>query len=141
MIVNKTELGKIFGVGNSTTDRWIANGCPATKKGKSWSLDTVKVFQWKLYDVGLKLDINQERAALAQKQRQKIELDMAERQRELIPAGEILKIWARKITSARARLLSLPSKAAPHLAATNDQAEAEQIINDYVMEALHELES
>ena len=141
MILNKAKTAALFGVGLSTVDRWIRNGCPHSKNGRFLELDSAKVFEWVLYDMGQKLDINQERAALAQKQRQKIELDMAERKRELIPADEILKTWARKITSARARLLSLPSKAAPHLAATNDQAEAEQIINDYVMEALHELES
>lgn len=55
---------------------------------------------------GLREDaITRERLARAKL----VELELAERTRELVPAAEVKATWEREVTAARARLLALPS--------------------------------
>lgn len=85
------------------------------------------------------LDLAQERAALARSQRTKIDLEIEVLQKTLIPAEQIEREWADILASARAKLLSIPTRGASLVLAAEDRAEAEQILKALVYEALEEL--
>ena len=65
------------------------------------------------------LDLAKERALLAKKQREKIDFDIAQRKRELIPAAWVERPWNTMIGTMRSRLLQLPTKLPPLLQATD----------------------
>jgi phage terminase Nu1 subunit (DNA packaging protein) len=60
-------------------------------------------------------DLNAERARLAAAQAGKTELDLAERRGELLDVDVVASLWARLVTEAKTRVLSLPNKIAPRL--------------------------
>ncbi len=58
------------------------------------------------------LDATQERAALDRARREIVELELARKRGELLPAGEVERVWLGQVAAAKSRLLALPSKLA-----------------------------
>jgi phage terminase Nu1 subunit (DNA packaging protein) len=84
------------------------------------------------------LDLTAERARLAKFQADKTELEVAVLRGDLIP-GEIVKdVWGDYIAAARAKLIALPSTAAPRVAGGTVR-EVELELRDLVHQALTEL--
>lgn len=112
---------------------------PIRKKGrvKYYSLaDVVNA----LFNTG-ELDLEQERAKLAKKQQEKINIQIEQMQGDLVPAGEVKKAWTMLVAAMRARLLSIPTKAAPLVIVADTQGEAKEILRKQVHDALNELHS
>ena len=84
-------------------------------------------------------DVQEERARLTKAQADERELMVAKLRGELIDADDVQRIWSEYIGNCRAKLLSLPTKAAHHVLSVDNYAEAEQIIKDLVYEALEEM--
>lgn len=89
-------------------------------------------------DGGEPLDLNQESAKLKKAQREKIELDIAVLRGDLVPSVQISDTWVRFIFACRAKLLSLPTTAAPRVSGLSLR-ETEIELRDLVNEALDEL--
>jgi hypothetical protein len=85
------------------------------------------------------LDLQQERAKLARKQCEKTELQIKEAEGRLVPAEEVAALWQRMVSSCRAKLLSIPTKAAPLVMAAESQNEVKEILKAQVHESLKEL--
>jgi len=85
------------------------------------------------------LDLQQERAKLAQKQTEKAELQIAEMRTTLIDAEEVKETWTKYVMSCRAKLLSLPTKMASEVLTVDTLQEAQDVIKLHVNEALKEL--
>jgi len=85
------------------------------------------------------LDGPQEKAKLDQKKREKLELEIAEKKRELLPADEVRDAYSKLVMNARGRLLALPNLVAPLVAVESDVPECEKIVKERVYEALTEL--
>jgi len=114
----------------------VANLTPVKEEGRSK--------YYRLKDVvnsitGAGLDLSQERAKLDQKKREKLELEIAEKKRELLPADEVLEHYAKLVMNCRGRMLALPPTLAPQLAVEGDVAACSDLIKQCVYEALSEL--
>ena len=80
-----------------------------------------------------------ERTRLASAQAEKTELEVEVIKGTLIPAENVEAVVNGMVSSFRAKMLSLPTKAAPSVVQLADVAEAETLLRDYVYEALTEL--
>lgn len=85
------------------------------------------------------IDSHKERARLLRAQADKTELEVRTLRGVLIPAEQVEKMWNMILAAFRARMLSLPIKAAQLVITIDDFHEAERIIRDQVYEALTEL--
>ncbi len=70
-------------------------------------------------------------------ERSRIELE--EIKKNLLPKSEVLKEWEKHIISVRARLLAIPSSAAPELLGKTDMVEIMEILERYIHDALNEI--
>ena len=88
---------------------------------------------------GDNLDLTQERARLAHHQANKAALEERKLKGELIAVEEVAEIVGKDYGNVRARLLAIPSKAAPELALQSDPQQAFVVIQTLITEALAEL--
>lgn len=88
---------------------------------------------------GSRLDLQQERAKLAKRQTEKTKIQIEQMKGDLVPANEVSEAWAALVAAMRARLLSIPTKAAPMVVVIEDQNKAKDIIKKHVNDALAEL--
>ena len=84
-------------------------------------------------------DYETERARLTHHQANKTALEEQVLAGNLLTAEEVESVWSAMIGAFRARMLSVPGRAAQSVIATADISEAEQIIRTLVYEALSEL--
>lgn len=82
---------------------------------------------------------NKARAKKEQHNAKLAEFEEKEKAGELVRADAVLAEWQGMVASARARLLSLPSKLGPRLYAAKNLAEVESLLTAGVHEALLEL--
>lgn len=88
---------------------------------------------------GTRYDYETERARLTKAQADKTELEAKELRGEMIRAEHVIEAWARMLGAMRARMLSLPQKAAPRARGAMSDEEAATLIEAEVLEALQEL--
>lgn len=67
------------------------------------------------------------------------EIELQKAQKLLVKADDVEKVWSTILFAVRAKLLAIPSKAAPVLALENDVAVIKDILDNAVGEALAEL--
>jgi len=84
-------------------------------------------------------ELELQKTRLTKAQADEKELQVKALRESLIPAEEVELEWSSMIANARAKLLSLPSKAASQVLAAKDRIEAEEILRTMVNEALAEL--
>lgn len=145
MLVSYNQLSDLTGKTYRTIKKRIdAAGIePEAMKGNAQMFDSVNVLQV-IYSTGAEdagdvLDLQQERAKLAQAQTEKIEIQIHQMQGDLVPAEEVTKAWQLLVGAMRARLLSMPTKAAPLVMVADSQIEAKEVLQKHVHEALNEL--
>jgi len=85
------------------------------------------------------VDYHMEKARLVKTQADKAEIELKELNGELVRTQDVSDQWYSTITDCKSRLLSIPSKAAPIVAAETNPGECQTIIDDLVREALEEL--
>lgn len=86
------------------------------------------------------LDLAQERALLAKAQRGKLDLDMAERKRELLHSPDVDFAWADALTRVRAMVMQLPGQAIPKLLVTQpDYASYHRVLDTLCRSELERL--
>jgi len=90
-------------------------------------------------DDGEVYDYETERARLTKAQADKTELESQELRGEMVRVAEVVEEWARQVSAARARSLSVPTKAAPRARTAATDEEAAKVIEVEVLEALQEL--
>lgn len=149
--VNKSELAEILGKSERTLTTWQKNGMPISVdgggRGYANTYDTAEVIDWLLRNELEKhlntdqqvLDYDYERARLTHNQANKVEMENAVMRGDLIPAELVEDVQNDMIGRARARLLAIPTKAAPQLISELDIGEVQDILKKLVYEALREL--
>lgn len=85
------------------------------------------------------VDYNTERAKLARAKREKEELELELRRREVIPAAEVEKVMAAMLIRFRQKIRNIPVKQSPGLAVETNQTEIFLILKKATDEALEEL--
>ena len=86
-----------------------------------------------------KSSLEVERTRLASAQAEKTELEVEVIKGNLIPADQAQAVVDNMISAFRARLMSLPTKAAPTIVQMAETAEAESALREKAYEALNEL--
>lgn len=90
-------------------------------------------------DAKTQYDMNSERARLAAMQADEKYLDLEEKLGNLLCAKTVKKEWSNILSSCRARLLSVPTKAAPQLVGLETPEEIEHNLRLFILEALESL--
>ena len=155
--IDQAAVAYLLGVTTRTVRTWQDDGSnplPVLQRGKRGTqhrYDPQAVCRWwrdreiaRLIDdgdTGERLDLEQERALLARAQRHRVELEVEQLRANLIPRDLSVATWQALVASARAKLLSMPTKVAHAVVAATELAEAEGIVRSHVYEALNELAS
>ena len=84
-------------------------------------------------------DLNEERTRLTKAQADRAELELLEKEADLISSDTIKTVWSDYVSNVRSKLLALPSKLGHLTQAAETYAEAEAIIKEAVYECLEEL--
>jgi len=84
-------------------------------------------------------DLNLERARLTKAQADHKEIELAKARGEVIPSVDVRKTWGDMVLAAKARLLSIPTSAAPTVHAADTTADITRILALQIEEALDEL--
>lgn len=145
------ELAGLLGVTRQTVDRWMKQGCPFVEKadrdrGREWSLSLPAVVEWRekravelaIGDTS-KLDIEEARRRKTAAEAALAELDLAKQRGEVVSLAVIANVIGDQLSSCKARLLSIPSKVSPLIAATVDVQECRDLLESAVREALDEI--
>ena len=85
------------------------------------------------------LDLAAERARLAHHQANKYRLESENLRGNLIEADLVESVWSGQLSNIRAKLLSLPHKAAPRAAVIEDEHQVADYLQGLIYEALSEL--
>lgn len=149
VLVSKADLARLAGVSLPTISQWVAKGCPYVKKGakgQPWQFDASHVWAWREEQVALQtvgdtsqLDIEEARRRKLAAEAALAELDVAKKKGELVEVEVVAETVGDDYANVRAKLLSLPTKAAPQLCAIDDAAEVQSFLEKLVFEALEEL--
>lgn len=67
------------------------------------------------------------------------EIELAKAKGDLVPAALVITAWEEVLRAMKAKLLAIPSKAAPVLAAEDNPGEVQKLLDIEIEEALNEL--
>ena len=107
------------------------------KRGQ-WSMESVADYVRYLKQDDGDINATEERAKLYRAQRALKELELKEREGELIPVREMIENVGGMITNSKARLLAIPSSLSPYLEGKSG-ADIESQLTDAIYTALEEL--
>lgn len=154
-IVNRAELAEIHGTSLPTISAWVRKGCPFRKagaKGREWEFDTAEVAEWREAQAvaaavgdtaAMDIEAVKKRKLLAETVI--AEIEAAKLRRQVIEIDEVGKVVGEDYARCKARLRSIPTKAASAVleAAAGDAAVAEitDVLRTMIDEALSELSS
>lgn len=119
MICDQSTLAQIFGITPETVRQWQAAGMPYTPReaiGGGNAYDTVTVIRWRIERELRGAGQESQKDRLSRLQADRLELELAEKRGELVPAAEIEPAWSGMVQAARAQLLAFPARAAMQLA-------------------------
>lgn len=85
------------------------------------------------------LDFHEEKARLTKMQADKAEMEVKELAGELVRVEELIDAWHEILMDCKGKILSIPSKLATLVADIENPAEAQELIEDHLREALEEL--
>jgi phage terminase Nu1 subunit (DNA packaging protein) len=145
------ELSGLLGVHRNTVAKWLDQGCPFVEKadrasGKEWALSLPDVVEWnktKAVEAAAgdtsKLDVDESRRRKLAAEAAIAELDLAERRGHVVRVDVVMQVIGEQLSTCRARLLALPTKAAPLMVPLDDMLECRDVLDSLVREALDEL--
>lgn len=128
------KLSEATGIDRRVLTRQLENFEPVAVEGKS-----------KLYTLRQVIESIRGPSATAEKARlDKVradiaEIDLAEKRQELIPIETVMDLIAPLFSNVRTKLVAIPSKAAPLLAAGASKLEIQEILKTAIYDALEDL--
>jgi len=146
-IVNRSELCQIMGISSPTIDNWEKRGMPVQKKGGKGvanEYNTMHVIKWWAGDAAspgaVKLTSGadpKDRKTAAEAEIKEIEL--AEKKGEVVPIDTAIKGFIKHVAACKAKLLAIPTKAAPMVVVMTEIEETRAALDDMIRDALTEL--
>ena len=119
---------------------------PRAERGRYELVPVVQAYIRYLRDRAVKGDVHGDdysahRTRLVKTRADLMEIEKAQIENRLIPAGDVEKVWGEVLNSCRSKLLSLPTKAATEVFAAESLTEVKAILKQGIYEALNELSS
>lgn len=142
-IVNKAELAKTLGRSERNLTELQKEGLPVKKireRGQSNDYDTADVINWlikRASDTSGAMEKAKLRLTVAQADKAELEAD--ELRGSLIRLDDMKTAWLNVFGSFRARILGMPARLTPQIAALRDHVKINNLLTDYCHEALNEL--
>lgn len=137
---NIDQITRAFGVGRGTINNLIDEGIVIKDKKNCYdSVESVLNFRINRLENETIKSAKDERARLDKLRADKIEMELTIARGELMNPDDAMREWSKTVQAVRARLLSIPSKGAPLLVGTKSEAEAQNILQRLIYEALKEL--
>lgn len=142
IVLSQTELAAGLGL----TDRWLRElttqkVITRNAQGKYSLWPTIRALMDRAKGDQEKLIVSEERARLLRAQAELRELELAQRSAKLLDAQDVEAVWAKHVTTVRAKFLALPSRLAAEISGMDDPAKCQRLIQDAIYEALTELGS
>lgn len=153
--LNRNEVSEFFGVSTNTVDAWVRANCPYVQKGgrgRSWIFNSADLHQWRIQIAtgGKNTDPDdEERSGLVSKEEAEKRTANARMIREEIETAHLVgavieidlvdQVFGKQVDKVRARLLSIPAKAARQLIGVDDYQEAKDTLERAIFNALQEL--
>ncbi len=143
--VSTKDLAQIFGVTPRRVQQLATKGILHRESNGKFNLpDSLKSFyEWKITHTNYNPDrdkwhetYNLEHARLERVKRQMVELELGVKNGDLLVADDVEQTIVPMLLTCRNRLLAIPSKCAPRLAACKDIVHAEKILQREILEAL-----
>ena len=152
--ITKSAISYAFDVDERTVSRWQdRSGDPLpiaiqrrTKEGNQYDLRAV--IEWaqrqaladiSVGDDGQVYNYEAERARLTKAQADKTELEVSEKRGLVLNAETVRNTWSDLISSARAKLMALPTKVAAKAMSAKDYREAEDYVRAEIFAVLNDL--
>ncbi len=141
MDVSKNQLTDLTGKSYRTINSRLSD-IPYESKGKAHIYNSIAALS-AIYapDIEVDYDYNEERARLTKFQADEKELQVQILNGDLIPSEQVIDLLQGVIANARAKLLTLPIKAAQAAIQATDVKDIEKGIQDLIFESLSELEN
>ena len=145
-IVNKSALSVLIGVSEETLTRWQKLGLPIAyraERGYSHQYNTAQVIAWIIEHKVGKVRDETPKDRLTRLQGDKVELEIAEKLDNLVPANEVKPFWDAMVASARAFLQTQPDRLVQLLEMTEGiNAKRDLIADEFdaILEKLSEYE-
>lgn len=147
---NRRELATVLGVSVMTIDDWISRGMPVVSRGSrgvAWSFDLTACVRWRIdWEIAQATSRSTKDITFEEAERRQViadatlkEIKVAEALREVVRVEEVSRIWEGRIVASRETFLGIAARLAPILVGESDQQKIEQIIEEEVGRALHEL--
>jgi phage terminase Nu1 subunit (DNA packaging protein) len=151
-LVSRFQVAECLGAGPTSVSRWEREGLPVAARGaggrpSKYSLPDV--IRWYVAHERARYEqhadaqnLDAERARLAKVQARKAELDVRQREGELVTVGEVAAVVTEILATVRARLLAMPGALAAPLEAAGREGgprAVEAILRDRITGALREL--
>lgn len=87
------------------------------------------------------LDPDKERALLTRRQREKLDIEIAEMRGKMHSSNDVERVMNDMLANFKAKLISMPTKIAPILISRNDISEIQELLQVEFFEVLQELSS
>lgn len=140
-IVTVTEVSSIFGVTELTVRRWIDQGCPASKSGRVWRVNTADLFGFvRAIDSGRSKGSDIEERLAAAKLTQ-AEMAVAEAEGTVIEIAKVEHAMAEVMTIARTQLLAIGSTVSGECATAETPAECRAIVDGAIRRVCEDIAS
>jgi len=151
--IDQAQVAYLFGVDSRSILNWSKRDidplpvAKQTRRGQPNQYDPAELVQWYVRNELAKLDIGDgevlsleaERAKLTRLQSRKAELDLAEREGELVNIDEVTAVMSRMIAECKRRLLSIPTRAAPLVKGAKTLPKVRDILKKQIHDALRDL--
>lgn len=144
-IVSKRVLSEILGISETSLTEWQKENPPMPVdvpggRGVDGQYDTVAVIRWMIDRALRKAQIETPRDRLSRVQAERVELEIAEKRGELIPAEKIRPTWAAMTTAMRQAMRALPANVVPMLVQfADDQDAMRDLLGESIDDALTKL--
>lgn len=99
----------------------------------------LKLLQQRAAGASQPSDYHTEKARLVKLQADKAQIDLDILEEKLIFAADVQKAWENVLMAFKSKLMAIPTKAAPVIAAETQPGQIQQILDDLVRETLAEL--
>ena len=149
--VSRSDLAEILRVSPPTVDSWIRRGLPVKEKGgrgRAYEFDLADVIEWRVASAQASasvsaelLDFEEARARKTTAEAEIAEADARQRRGELVEIDTVAELLETKLSTVRLRMLAVPAKVAPRVAAVRAVAKVRRILEDEFSDVLDELVS